>query len=53
MYVYIMSIEPISSAYFMNPSHQSMSLCILSLLGNGSVRNHLITVGKQIYLCNE
>jgi hypothetical protein len=32
--------EPISTAYFINPSHQSLRVCIcirLSLLGNGSV----------------
>jgi hypothetical protein len=34
----VMAPEPISTAYFINPSHQSVRLCIpLSLLGNGSV----------------
>jgi hypothetical protein len=38
--LYIMSPKPISTAYFMNPSHQSVSLWLfsLSLLGNGSVK---------------
>jgi hypothetical protein len=36
----IMAPEPISTAYFINPSHQSVCLYVyppLSLLGNGSV----------------
>jgi hypothetical protein len=39
--MYIMALEPISTTYFINPSHQSVSvICIpLSLLGNGSVKN--------------
>jgi hypothetical protein len=33
-----MAPQPISTEYFINPSHQSMCLCFpLSLLGNGSV----------------
>jgi hypothetical protein len=35
--VYIMAPEPISAAYFINPSHQSVCLYILSLVDNGSV----------------
>jgi hypothetical protein len=38
--VYIIASEPISTAYFINPSHQSVCLYVyspLSLLGNGSV----------------
>jgi hypothetical protein len=35
--LYIMAPEPISVAYFINPSHQSMCLCV-SLLGKGSVK---------------
>jgi hypothetical protein len=36
----IMIPEPISAAYFINPSHQSVSIYVtlLSLLGNGSVK---------------
>jgi hypothetical protein len=35
----IMVAEPVSTAYFISPSHQSVCLCVflLSLLGNGSV----------------
>jgi hypothetical protein len=38
--MYIMAPEPISTAYFINPSHQSVSVCVylLSLLGKGSVK---------------
>jgi hypothetical protein len=38
--IYVMLLEPISTAYFINPSHQSVCLCVyprLSPLGNGSV----------------
>jgi hypothetical protein len=38
--MFIMAVEPISMAYFINLSHQSLCLCVyppLSLLGNGSV----------------
>jgi hypothetical protein len=36
-----MSPEPISTAYFINPSHQSLCLhdSPLLLLGNGSIKN--------------
>jgi hypothetical protein len=30
--MYIMAPEPISAAYFLNPSHQSMHLCVYPLL---------------------
>jgi hypothetical protein len=38
--MYIMAPEPISTAYFINPSYQSASVCVslLSLLGKGSVK---------------
>jgi hypothetical protein len=47
--MYIMALEPILSAYFINPSHQScMSMCIpLLLLGNESVKY----LGNE-YTCN-
>jgi hypothetical protein len=37
--MYIMAPEPISTVYFINPSHQSLSVCVslLLLLGKGSV----------------
>jgi hypothetical protein len=37
--VYVMAPEPISTAYFINSSHQSVSVCVslLSLSGNDSV----------------
>jgi hypothetical protein len=40
---YIMAIEPISTSYFINPSPQSVSVCVslLSLLGNNSVKTFL------------
>jgi hypothetical protein len=40
--IYIMTPEPISTAYFINPSHQSVCLYMypLSLLGNGSVKRY-------------
>jgi hypothetical protein len=40
MYWYIMAAEPISTGYFINPFHQSVSVCVslLSLQGNGSVK---------------
>jgi hypothetical protein len=34
--MYIMALEPISTAYFINPSHQCVCMCLL--LGNGSVK---------------
>jgi hypothetical protein len=42
--MYIMAPEPISSAYFINPSHQSVCLYVyppLSLLDNSSVDTSL------------
>jgi hypothetical protein len=41
--MYIMALEPISTAYFINPSHWSVCLYVysLSLLGNGSVKKTL------------
>jgi hypothetical protein len=37
--MYIMTPEPTTTVYFINPFHQSVSTCVspLSLLGNGSV----------------
>jgi hypothetical protein len=36
--MFIMTAEPISTSHFINPSHQSMCLCILlTLQGNGAV----------------
>jgi hypothetical protein len=43
-----MAAEPISTEYFINPSHQSVFVCIpLSLLGNGSVKN--VTAATSTY----
>jgi hypothetical protein len=36
--MYIMATEPISTAHFINPSHQSFVYFRLSLLGKGSVK---------------
>jgi hypothetical protein len=38
--MYIMKTEPISTAYCINPSHQSLCECasVLSLQGNGSLK---------------
>jgi hypothetical protein len=48
--MYIMALEPISTVYFINSSHQSVCLYVypLSFLGNGSVKRFL---GKE-YTCN-
>jgi hypothetical protein len=35
--MYIMAPEPISTPYFINPSHQSVCVSLLSLLSNGSI----------------
>jgi hypothetical protein len=47
--MYIMAPEPISTAYFINPSHQSPCLYVypLSLLGNESVKCILPSVARQ------
>jgi hypothetical protein len=47
--MYIMAPAIISTAYFINPSHQSVSVCIslLSLLGKGSVNCILPFVATQ------
>jgi hypothetical protein len=40
LYMYVMAPEPVSAAYFINPSHQSACLYVyrrVSLIGNGSV----------------
>jgi hypothetical protein len=40
MYEYIMAVEPISTAQFINPSHQRACLYVyprVPLLGNGSL----------------
>jgi hypothetical protein len=46
--VYIMAPSPISTAYFVNPSNQSVSLYVSrsSLLGNGSVKIPLSLLGQ-------
>jgi hypothetical protein len=36
--LYIMASKPISTAYFRSPSHQSVCVSLLSLLGKGSVK---------------
>jgi hypothetical protein len=37
--LYVMAPELMSAAYFVNPSHQSVSVCdLLPLLGHGSVK---------------
>jgi hypothetical protein len=39
--MYSMEPEPISTAYFINPSHQSVSICVpLPLLGNEPVKRY-------------
>jgi hypothetical protein len=39
--MYIMASQPISTAYFINPSHQSVCICIpLSLLSNSSAKRY-------------
>jgi hypothetical protein len=36
--LYIMASDPISRPYFIKTSHQSVSVCVSKLLGNGSVK---------------
>jgi hypothetical protein len=51
MYSYIMASQPISMAYFTNPSHLSVSVYVslLSLLGKGLVKCiPLFVVGKRL-----
>jgi hypothetical protein len=38
IYIYIMTPEPISTAYFINPIRVSVCASLLSLQGNGSVK---------------
>jgi hypothetical protein len=38
--MYIMALEPISTAYFINPSRQALCLCILLFLSNGSAKRY-------------
>jgi hypothetical protein len=40
LYMYIVAAETISAAYFINPSHRSVCVCVslLSLLGKGSIK---------------
>jgi hypothetical protein len=47
--MYIIAPEPISTAYFINPFHQSVCLYVypaLSLLGNGSTDTFLLQRNK-------
>jgi hypothetical protein len=46
--MYIMAPELISTAYFINPFHQTLWLNVypFSLLGNDSVKLHVIFVGN-------
>jgi hypothetical protein len=52
--MYIMATQPISMAYFINPSHQSVCVCVLflSLLGKGFVhmfpRQRIQTTIKEL-----
>jgi hypothetical protein len=48
LYIYSMAPESISTAYFINPSHQSVCPYVYppSLLGNGSVKIPLSLLGK-------
>jgi hypothetical protein len=59
--MYIMAPEPISAAYFINPSHQSVCLHVypLSLLGKGLVKIPLLLGSGSVkcyddneYTCN-
>jgi hypothetical protein len=47
--MYIMAPEHISTAYFINPSHQSVSVCVslLSFLGKCSVKCILSFLARQ------
>jgi hypothetical protein len=47
--MYIMAPEAISTGYFINSSHQSVSVClfVLSLLGKGMVKRILPFVARQ------
>ena len=36
--LHVMASEPISMAYFIKTSHESLSVCLSKLLGNGSVK---------------
>jgi hypothetical protein len=38
--MYVMTSEPITTAYFVNPFRQSVSISLVLLLGNGSVRRY-------------
>jgi hypothetical protein len=46
---YIMASKPISTAYFINPSHQSVCLCVsfLSFLGKGYENCTPVLIAKQ------
>jgi hypothetical protein len=48
--MYIMAHEPISTAYFINPTHQSVCLhvCPPSFLGNGSVKNVTVATNELL-----
>jgi hypothetical protein len=48
--MHITAPSPISTAYFINPSHQSMCLALLSLLGNSSIKSYHdnVSSGKVI-----
>jgi hypothetical protein len=48
IYIYKMAPEPISKAYFINPSHQSVCLYVypLLLLNNGSLKISLPLLGN-------
>jgi hypothetical protein len=45
--MYIVAPEPISTAYFLNPSHQSVSVSLLPLPGKGSVKCILAFPARQ------
>jgi hypothetical protein len=48
--MYIMAIQPISKAYFINPNHQSMCLYVIpSYRGNEYINNSKGIIGRVIF----
>jgi hypothetical protein len=44
---YIMALEPISTAYFMNPSHQSVSICVYPIVARQRLSKNRAIVARQ------
>jgi hypothetical protein len=49
IYIYIITPEPISTANFINPSHQSVSVCVRPIVVRQRLNNHVPAAAKNCW----